>query len=156
MSEPPGLRSVYQIPTLQFSYYPQTLQGADILAKTLGAQVFMPDFFGEGNEYPLERFPSKTEEDKKYFREFFAGLANIPINATKLVNFANVLKGEGFKKVGALGYCFGNVLSAVRPFESQSLSLLRTFRRKGCHRGCIDGGLSPRCHFERSSFVCLH
>ena len=112
------------------------------MAKTSHAQVFMPDFFG-GNPYPLDKFPSKTDQDKKDLQDFFGGSANPPATATKLVDFANVLKGEGFKKVGALGYCWGNVLFAVRPFKSQSLSLLLTLRRKSCRLGCIKRRLPP-------------
>jgi len=103
-----------------FGYYPQTLQGADILAKTSGAQVFMPDFFGEGKAYPLEKFPAKTEEEKKYFQEFFAGTAGIPASTAKLVDFANVLKSEGFKKVGALGYCWGGKVVIVGALKEDS------------------------------------
>jgi hypothetical protein len=67
----------------------------------------MPDFAGEGNE--IKVFPPETEQEKKKLQNFFAGTAGPPISAGRLVDFANVLKGEGFKKTGALGYCWGNV-----------------------------------------------
>jgi len=76
------------------------------LAKTVGAQVFMPDFLGEGNEFKIGDFPPKTEEGKKKLQNLFAGT---PITADRLVDFAKVLKGEGFGNIGALGYCWGNV-----------------------------------------------
>jgi dienelactone hydrolase len=85
------------------------LQGADILATAVGAQVFMPDFFGEGNEFGIGKLPPKNEQDKKDLDDFFKTFANIPTTVTRLINFAKVLKGEGFKKIGALGYCFGDV-----------------------------------------------
>ena len=109
MSESQGLWGVYRVPTNQFSYFSQTLQGADILAKTLGAQVFMPDFFGEGSAFGVEKLPPRNEQDKKDLQAFFGGIASPPSNAARLVDFANVLKGEGFKKIGAIGYCWGNV-----------------------------------------------
>ncbi|KAF9786024.1 dienelactone hydrolase [Thelephora terrestris] len=90
-----------------FGYFPQTLQGADILAKTLGVQVFMPDFFGEGNTFDIKKFPPKTDQDKKDIQDFFGGVGSPPPAATRLVDFAHGLKREGFKKIGALGYCWG-------------------------------------------------
>ncbi|KAF9779185.1 dienelactone hydrolase [Thelephora terrestris] len=90
-----------------FGYFPQTLQGADILAKSVGAQVFMPDFFGEGNACSTEKVPPKNDEDRKYFQEFMEGPGNFPASVPRLVAFADVLKAEGFKKIGALGYCWG-------------------------------------------------
>jgi dienelactone hydrolase len=69
----------------------------------------MPDFFGKGNEFAVEKFPARNDQDKKDLQEFFGGIANPPATARRLVEFAKVLKGKGFKKIGALGYCFGNV-----------------------------------------------
>jgi dienelactone hydrolase len=90
-----------------FGYFPQTLQGADILAKTVGAQVFMPDFFGEGNAFPFEKYPPKDGKTKKEIQDFFGGIATPPGAATRLVDYAHVLKGQGFKKIGAIGFCWG-------------------------------------------------
>ena len=66
------------------------------------AQIFMPDFFGEGKAF-------RMDQDKKEAQAFLKGTANPPASATRLLDFANLLKGEGFKKIGALGYCWGNV-----------------------------------------------
>jgi len=99
-----------------FGFFSQTLQGADILAKTLGAQVFVPDFLGE-NVYKLENFPPKSEQEKKDLQNFFRTTANPSVTAVSLVEFANILKGEGFKKIGALGYCWGGkvvILGALK------------------------------------------
>jgi len=90
-----------------FGYASQTLQGADILAKTTGAQVLMPDFLGEGGEIAVDRVPAKTEEDKKALQKFFAGSASPPTLAPQVVDFVNLLKAEGVKKVGCIGYCWG-------------------------------------------------
>ena len=109
MSESRGLWDVYWVLTRQRSYVSQTLQGADILAKVLGAQVFFPDFIGEGNECKIETFQPGTEEGKKQVQSFHTGPNSPPITAGRFVDFANVLKGEGFKKIGAIGYCWGNV-----------------------------------------------
>ena len=69
----------------------------------------MPDFFGEGNALEIEGYPPRNEQDKKKLQNFFTGPASPPSTANRLVDFSNVLKGEGFKKIGALGYCWGNV-----------------------------------------------
>jgi len=103
-----------------FGYFPQTLQGADILAKTLGARIFMPDFFGEGNAFGLENFPPKDDQGKKELQEFFVGIGNPPATAAKLVDFANLLKGEGFKKIGAHGYCWGGKVVTLAALEEGS------------------------------------
>lgn len=75
------------------------------MAKTVGAQVFMPDFFGEGKAYTIEKFENGTKEE---LNAFIGGTANPPRTAARLVKFAEYLRGEGFKKIGALGYCWGN------------------------------------------------
>ena len=69
----------------------------------------MPDFFGEGNAFGIDKLPPRNEQDKKDLQDFFGGTANPPATAAKLVDFANVLKGEGFKNLGAHGYCWGSV-----------------------------------------------
>ena len=94
------------VPTHQSSYFSQTLQGADILAKTLGAQVFMPDFLGDG--------VANLGQSREEIRALFGTLADPPTIAARLAAFAHVLKGEGFKKIGALGYCWGNVCNIKR------------------------------------------
>lgn len=97
------------MPTRRCSYASQTLQGADILAKTTGAQVLMPDFLGEGGEITVDRVPAKTEEDKKALQKFFSGSASPPTIAPQLVDFVKLLKAEGVEKAGCIGYCWGNL-----------------------------------------------
>lgn len=109
MSEFRGLQDVCLVLIYQCSYFSQTLQGADILAKASGVQVFMPDFFGEGGTFGIEKLPPRNEQDRKDLQAFFGGTANPPAATAKLVDLANVLKGEGFKKIGAFGQCWGNV-----------------------------------------------
>ena len=68
----------------------------------------MPDFFGEGNAFPAEKYPPKDDAARKEIQDFFGGIANPPATAGRFVDFANVLKSDGFKKIGAIGYCWGN------------------------------------------------
>lgn len=76
----------------------------------------MPDFFGEGGAFGIEKMPPRNEQDKKDLQDFFAA-AKPSATAPRLVDFANVLKGEGFKKIGAIGYCWGNVLNHCKASE---------------------------------------
>jgi len=98
-----ALVTVYDI----FGFKPQTQQGADILASQLKAQVFMPDFFEPSPPFPGEKFPPQTDEAKQELQDFFGGPASPPKSVSKLLDFAKTLKGDGFKFVGALGFCWG-------------------------------------------------
>lgn len=69
-----------------FGYFPQTLQGADILStsdKDHSYQVFMPDFF-EGEPCDIAWYPPVTDEQKAHLRSWFStrgpnlGVSKIP------------------------------------------------------------------------------
>ncbi|KAJ6574733.1 hypothetical protein B0H19DRAFT_1125512 [Mycena capillaripes] len=107
-----------------FGYFPQTQQGADIIASTLKAVVHMPEFLPE--PFPAENFPPTTDEGKKALQEFFGGPAAPPMAIKKLFAFGETLKSSGAKKVGAYGFCWGGkvTLSAggeSTPFDSVSI-----------------------------------
>lgn len=56
-----------------FGFFPQTLQGADILAygdKEREYQVFMPDFF-DGKPADISWYPPDTDDKGKKLGEFF-------------------------------------------------------------------------------------
>lgn len=88
-------------------FKPQTLQGADILAEELKAQVLMPDFFEGDEPWPLDRFPPSTDEDKKKFQEWFGGFASPANHIPKLIKVGEALKADGADFVVAYGYCWG-------------------------------------------------
>ncbi|KAH7104505.1 alpha/beta-hydrolase [Auriculariales sp. MPI-PUGE-AT-0066] len=93
-------------------FYPQTLQGADILSKTLGVQVVIPDFFAPYEPIKISEFPPQTEEQKIALGEFF-GTAASPQRVLPLVhNVASALKDQG-NKVGAYGYCWGGKITTL-------------------------------------------
>jgi len=109
-----------------FGYFPQTQQGADIIASTLKTVVYMPDFFEPNAPFPAENFPPTTEEGKQALQSFFGGVAAPPAAVSKLIAFGKTLKSGGAKKVGAYGFCWGGkvTLSAggeSTPFESVSI-----------------------------------
>ncbi|KAJ7293185.1 hypothetical protein C8J57DRAFT_1429069 [Mycena rebaudengoi] len=109
-----------------FGYFPQTQQGADIIASTLNTTVYMPDFFEPNDPFPVENFPPTTDEGKRALQDFFAGTANPSAAVKKLSAFGQSLKTGGAKKVAAYGFCWGGkvVISAggdSTPFESVSI-----------------------------------
>jgi len=71
-----GILIVYDI----FGFFPQTIQGADILAYTDSDrpyQVFMPDFF-EGKPADISWYPPDNDEKGKKLGEFFKTQAAPP------------------------------------------------------------------------------
>ncbi|KAJ7814150.1 hypothetical protein B0H14DRAFT_2851026 [Mycena olivaceomarginata] len=104
-----------------FGYFPQTQQGADIIASTLKTVVYMPDFFEPNAPFPSENFPPTTEEGKKSLQDFFGGTANPGEAVKKLTAFAQTLKSDGAKKVGAYGFCWGGKVTLSAAGESTPL-----------------------------------
>ncbi|KZS90326.1 alpha/beta-hydrolase [Sistotremastrum niveocremeum HHB9708] len=98
-----ALVAVYDI----FGFWPQTQQGADILATSLNAKVVMPDFFEPDEPFPSENFPPTTEEGKQALQAFFGGPANIGNTIPKVKKVAEQLKADGATQVGAYGFCWG-------------------------------------------------
>ncbi|KAF9015456.1 dienelactone hydrolase [Cyathus striatus] len=108
------------------AYFPQTQQGADIIASTLNTPVYMPDFFEPDPPFPYSKYPPKTEEDKQAIQEFFGGTANPSKTVKKLVAFGKFLKSQGVKNVGVYGFCWGGkvVISSSgkdTPFSSAAI-----------------------------------
>ncbi|KZV95634.1 hypothetical protein EXIGLDRAFT_735034, partial [Exidia glandulosa HHB12029] len=107
-----ALLGVYDI----FGFWPQTLQGADILSKSLKCQVFVPDFFAPDEPYDLARFPPSTDEDKAAFQKFFGGPAN-PERVLPMVHkVAEAIKATGAAKIGVrspYGYCWGGKITTL-------------------------------------------
>lgn len=95
---------------VSYRYFPQTQQGADIIASALKATVYMPDFFEPEAPFPVDKFPPKTDEDKAAVQAFFGGIASPPANIEKLTAFGKTLRADGAKKLGAYGFCWGKFL----------------------------------------------
>jgi len=112
--------SVYDI----FGFFPQTQQGADLIASTLRTTVYMPDFFEPKEPFPTSRHPPKDDADKQALQDFFGpdGAANPRANIQKLLKFAETLKADGFKSVGAYGFCWGAKICISAGTEGTPLS----------------------------------
>ncbi|EEB91195.1 hypothetical protein MPER_10485, partial [Moniliophthora perniciosa FA553] len=106
--------------------FPQTQQGADIIASSLKTRVYMPDFFEPDGPFPIDKFPPQTDEEKQQLQDFFGGTANPADNIAKLVTFGKTLKEEGAKRVGAYGFCWGGKVTVSSgdentPFDAVSI-----------------------------------
>jgi dienelactone hydrolase len=96
-----------------FGFFPQTLQGADILStgdKDQKYRVFIPDFF-EGEPADISWYPPTTDETKQKLGKFFETKAGPPATLSKIpgvIADANKLSpSSGNFTWGILGYCWG-------------------------------------------------
>ena len=79
-----------------FGFFPQTLQGADILAAgdhERPYRVFMPDFF-DGHPADISWYPPDTPEKGKKLGEFFAGPAAPPKTLERIPKVLEALGKE--------------------------------------------------------------
>ncbi|KAJ7225897.1 Alpha/Beta hydrolase protein [Mycena pura] len=104
-----------------FGYFPQTQQGADMIAASLKTTVYMPDFFEPDAPFPSENFPPTTDEGKQKLQAFFGGTASPSAAVQKLTAFAQHLKSNGKQKVGAYGFCWGGKVSLASAGKSTPL-----------------------------------
>ncbi|PYH43675.1 dienelactone hydrolase family protein [Aspergillus saccharolyticus JOP 1030-1] len=102
-----------------FGFFPQTLQGADILAHSSNQKyrVFIPDFF-EGDPADITWFPPQTDEHKQKLGHFFQTKAAPPNTLPKIpgvVSAANTLApgGAQFESWSILGYCWGGKIATL-------------------------------------------
>jgi dienelactone hydrolase len=107
-----ALLSVYDV----FGFAPQTLQGADILATTLGVRVVVPDFldgrYAQGSWYA----PTASVADKKEQGEFMGFVTTWDKFVPKV---KEVVEGvEGVQKWGGYGLCWGGKVGFGFPARS--------------------------------------
>ncbi|KAI1190199.1 dienelactone hydrolase [Nemania serpens] len=99
-----------------FGFFPQTLQGADIVATSDAGQsyqVFMPDFFN-GSPAKMEWYPPVNDEQKAALGEWFKD-AQWSIHRPKL---PGLLQAAGkfnpkIKAWGIMGYCWGGKMASI-------------------------------------------
>ncbi|KAG0128275.1 Alpha/Beta hydrolase protein [Tuber indicum] len=96
-----------------FGYFPQTLQGADILASA-GHLVVMPDFF-KGQAADPDCYPPSTPEKSKALMGFIHGPAKLEDGEANVRAVAEGLKGEfaGVERWGVVGYCWGGKVASI-------------------------------------------
>lgn len=88
----------------------------------------MPDFFEPEQPFDIAGFPPKDDEGKAALQAFFGGIASPPDNVKKATVFGQFLKGNGVKRVGLYGMCWGNHYS--HPYIQAMF--IGIFRWKGC------------------------
>ncbi|KAI1353034.1 Alpha/Beta hydrolase protein [Xylaria sp. FL0043] len=107
-----AILAVYDI----FGFYPQILQGADILATgdtEQSYQIFMPDFFN-GNPAKMEWYPPVTDEQKALIGEWFNG-ALWSIHQPKIPGILQAAEkvNPNIKSWGIMGYCWGGKMASI-------------------------------------------
>jgi dienelactone hydrolase len=100
-----------------FGYFPQILQGADILAhsdKEHPMQVFMPDFFQEHGCADIAWYPPDTDEKGKKLGKWFEGAAP-PKHLPKIAGLVAAAEkaNPNIKSWGMIGYCWGGKMVSL-------------------------------------------
>lgn len=117
-----GILVIYDI----FGYFPQTLQGADILSTSHAEKhrVLIPDWF-EGEPCPIEWYPPTDEEKQKNLGAFF-GKNPPPKVAGQIPDYIKAAKAKypSVTDWAILGYCWGGkVVSLVTSAENNAFKV---------------------------------
>ncbi|CAG7990490.1 unnamed protein product [Penicillium olsonii] len=122
-----------------FGFFPQTIQGADILAnssETRKYRVFMPDFF-EGKPADISWYPPSTKDHADSLNTFFSTQAAPPKTLSKIpgvVEDANKTAGHGFAKWAIVGHCWGGKIASLSAGKDNT-----TFKAAvQCHPAMVD------------------
>jgi len=134
-----GIFVIYDV----FGFYPQTLQGADILAngtKDKPYQVFIPDFF-EGNPADISWYPPDNEEKGKKLGAFFEGPAAPPKTLAKIPKILDALKNDypNISTWAIIGYCWGGKIAILSSQEGTPFSAASVM-----HPAMIDPADAPK------------
>ncbi|KAI1402237.1 alpha/beta-hydrolase [Hypoxylon fuscum] len=108
-----AILSVYDI----FGFFPQTIQGADILANGDAErkyQVYIPDLF-EGNPARIEWYPPTDDEKKAKLGQWFEEVAVWPKHIPKVIGFLKAAEknNPNIKSWGIIGYCWGGKMASI-------------------------------------------
>ncbi|KIW16974.1 hypothetical protein PV08_04165 [Exophiala spinifera] len=124
-----------------FGFFPQTIQGADILAHSSEKhyQVFMPDWF-DGNPADISWYPPDTEDKGRKLGAFFNTEAAPAKTVDRVMKVMNKLQSNypNMKSWGVVGYCWGgkivNLVSQQgTPFKAAA----------SCHPAMVDPNDAP-------------
>ncbi|RDL41007.1 putative hydrolase related to dienelactone hydrolase [Venustampulla echinocandica] len=121
-----------------FGYFPQALQGADILAtpgKDHQYQVFIPDWF-EGNAADISWYPPDNEEKGKKLGNFFKTTGAPPKTAGRISGYLKEAEkfNPNIKTWGIVGFCWGGkVVSLVTSTDSTPFKAAAE-----CHPAMVD------------------
>lgn len=129
-------QAIFFIPDI-FGYFPQTLQGADILAhsdKEHQYQVFIPDFF-EGSPADISWYPPDTKEKGEKLQAFFQTTAAPPKAAGRIPGLVKDLQRQHpeIENWGIVGFCWGGKVVSL---ANQSGTLFKAAAE--CHPAMVD------------------
>ncbi|KAK3673128.1 hypothetical protein LTR78_006968 [Recurvomyces mirabilis] len=125
-----------------FGFFPQTLQGADILAHSdqdHQYQCFMPDFF-DGKPVPIEWYPPDTKEKGEKLGEFFQTSAAPPKTLERIPKVLKAIQADRpeIKEWAILGFCWGGKIVNL---ASQKDTLFKA--AASCHPAMVDANDAP-------------
>ncbi|RDW84464.1 hypothetical protein BP6252_02054 [Coleophoma cylindrospora] len=115
-----GIFDIYDV----FGLSPQTMQGADLLAKALDALVIIPDFF-KGNPINPEWFTDKSDAAQQAKDEWMKGNMNFPDYVPVLFSVAGAAKTTypSVKSWASLGLCWGGKVTALASGDGTPFSV---------------------------------
>lgn len=108
-----AILAVYDI----FGFFPQTIQGVDILAhsdKEHPYQVFVPDFF-DGEPADISWYPPDTKEKGEKLGNFFQTKAGPPLHLPKIKDIVKEASesNSNISSWGIIGYCWGGKMTSL-------------------------------------------
>jgi dienelactone hydrolase len=121
-----------------FGYFPQSLQGADILAtsgKDHSYQVFMPDFL-EGNPADIAWYPPDNAQKGAALGNFFKNQGAPPKTAGRIPGLVKEIekKYSSINTWGVVGFCWGGKIVSL--VTSQSDTAFKAGAE--CHPAMVD------------------
>ncbi|CAK3957970.1 AIM2 family [Lecanosticta acicola] len=125
-----------------FGFFPQTLQGADILAhsdKEHQYQVFMPDFF-DGKPADISWYPPDTDEKGKKLGEFFQTKATPPKTLERIPKVLDEIQSQrsSIQQWGIVGYCWGGKIVNLSSQQGTRFKAAAS-----CHPAMVDANDAP-------------
>ena len=107
-----------------FGFFPQSLQGADILAAQKPPHnhlVVMPDFF-DGKPIDINIFPPQTDEHKKTLGNFFEQQGAPPKAVKRIPSIIKAVeeKYPSVKEWGIVGFCWGGKVTTITLSEKDT------------------------------------
>lgn len=120
-----------------FGFFPQSLQGADILStsdKHNQYQVFMPDFF-DGKPADISWFPPTDEDKKAKLGNFFANQGAPPKTAAIVPSTLKEIEKlyPSIKTWGVAGFCWGGKIVSLTSKEGTPFKA-----GTACHPAMVD------------------
>jgi len=124
-----GILIVYDI----FGFFPQTIQGADILSASSSTQVFIPDFF-EGSPADISWYPPDTKEKGEKLGAFFQEKAAPPKTLPRIPKILDSLQqSHGVQEWGVVGFCWGGKIVNLSSGKDTRFKVAAS-----CHPAMVD------------------